>query len=67
MEISKSDAARIAQQACAEKDISWQEPYSVRQGWRWWRVTTPSNVKGGNAVILVGRKSGVAKVRYFER
>jgi hypothetical protein len=67
VEISESEAVRIAKQACAEKSLRWREPYRVKTGWRSWTILMPSNVLGGNAVISVSKNSGEAKVRYYAR
>jgi len=64
---SESDALRIAQEVCAQHEIPWLEPHTVTRGWRWWRVRTPSDQRGGNAIILVSRKTGIARVRRYSR
>ena len=66
-EISEAEAVRIAEEACVERGIAWREPYRVKRGWRSWSVRMPSNMRGGNAVIAVSRKTGQAKVRFYAR
>lgn len=67
MEMSETQVVRIAQDALSERALPWREPYSVKKGWRWWRVMTPSDRRGGNSVIYVHRRTGEAKVRYYDR
>jgi hypothetical protein len=67
VEMSETEVVRIAQQACAERDLPWLEPYRVKRGWRWWKVMTPSKRKGGNSIIYVHRRTGTAKVRHYDR
>jgi hypothetical protein len=65
--VTESDAVRIAQEECSRLGIEWRDPYPVKKGWRRWRVYMPSDVKGGNATILVSRTTGVVRVRYYDR
>jgi hypothetical protein len=58
---------RIAQDACAERGIAWREPHRAKKGWRNWRVWMPSDRRGGNAVVIVSRASGTAKVHFYAR
>ena len=45
--ITESDAVRLAQDECSRLGVQWREPFRVKKGWRWWRILTPSNVRGG--------------------
>ena len=67
VEMTEDEVVRIAQQACAARDLRWEEPHAVKKGWRWWTVRTPSNQKGGNSIIYVHRRTGTAKVRHYDR
>jgi hypothetical protein len=66
-EISATDAVQIAQDECGKQGIPWREPHSVKEKSDSWEVRTPSNVRGGNATILVSKATGVPKIRYYER
>jgi predicted DNA binding protein len=66
-EMTDAEAVRIAQEACSRHNIEWREPHSVKKGWRWWTVMTPSNRRGGNAVIFISRTTGKVKVRFYTR
>jgi predicted DNA binding protein len=66
-EMTDAEAVRIAQEACNRRSIQWREPRSVKQGWRWWTVMTPSNLRGGNAIISISRTTGQVKVRFYTR
>ena len=66
-EMTDAEAVRIAQEACSRNNIEWREPHSVKKGWRWWTVMTPSNRRGGNAVIAISRTTGKVKVRFYTR
>ena len=57
-ELSEIDVVRIAKDACASKGIEWREPYRLKKGWRHWRVLTPSNRRGGKAVVVISRLTG---------
>jgi len=67
MDMTETDVVRIAQEALAQRSLQWLEPYTVRKGWRWWTVMTPSNRKGGNSIVSVHRRTGEAKVRHYDR
>jgi hypothetical protein len=67
MELTAREVVEIAKVACAERKIDWREPYTVKRGWRNWTVLMPSNVRGGNAVIYVSKKTGQPKVRFYNR
>ena len=67
MDVSESKAVEIAKRACAARGIPWREPYRAKKGWLRWTVFTPSEVRGGNAVIYISKKDGRAKVRHYER
>ena len=66
-EVSDVEALRVAQEECGRRGIPWREPYRVKKGWRWWTVQMPSNQRGGNAIVLVSRKTGKVKMRYYRR
>jgi hypothetical protein len=66
-EVSRADAERIARDECARCGIVWREPFSIKRGWRNWQIRTPSNRRGGNALILVSRQDGSARARFFAR
>lgn len=65
--MTESDAVRIAQRACAERRIRWEEPYRATRGLRSWRILMPSDRRGGNTMILVSRTSGIARVHRYGR
>jgi predicted DNA binding protein len=65
--MTDAEALRIAQEACRRHNIEWREPHSVKKGWRWWTVTTPSDRRGGNAVITISRRTGRVKVGFYTR
>jgi hypothetical protein len=67
MEIPEAEVLRIAQQALADRGLPWREPHTLRKGWRRWMVSSPSNIRGGNATVFVHRRTGEAKVRYYDR
>jgi hypothetical protein len=63
--ISESEAVRIAQQACADQHIRWEEPHRTTKGLRSWRILTPSDRRGGNTMIIVSRKSGMVRLHRY--
>jgi hypothetical protein len=65
--ISESEAVQIAQRACADRNIEWEEPYRAYKGLRSWRILTPSDRRGGNTMILVSRKSGTVRLHRYGR
>lgn len=64
---SESDLARLAREACDSRGIVWREPHSIRKGWRWWRVLTPADRRGGNVIVMIARRGGRVKVRFNSR
>jgi hypothetical protein len=66
-QMSEADVLQIAREALVHAGLTWREPYRLKRGWRHWRVLTPSDVKGGNAVVYVNKASGEAKVRHYAR
>jgi hypothetical protein len=65
--VTADEAVRVARAECERLGVPWREPHAVRKGWRSWFVSSPSNRKGGVAKISVSRKTGAAKVRYYDR
>jgi hypothetical protein len=65
--VSEADALRLALEECPRRGLPWREPIAVRGGWREWRVYSPSNVRGGNTIVTVRRRSGKVKVRHYDR
>jgi len=61
-----AEALRIAEAECASRGLRWHEP-QVKRGWHCWRVSTPGGQRGGNAVVSIGRRDGVIRVRRYNR
>ena len=57
----------MAQEQCVKHGLRWREPYRAKRGWRYWKVTTPSNQAGGVAVVVISRKTGEARTRFSAR
>jgi len=67
MNLTEVAVVEVARAACAERGIPWREPYRAKKGWRNWTVRMPSDVRGGNAIIYVAKRTGTAKIRYYPR
>jgi hypothetical protein len=66
-ELSEADVVRIARDECTRCGLPWREPYSVRKGWRYWRVLTPSNIRGGNTLVVISRTTREVRIRHYPR
>ena len=60
--ISRAQALELARAEVARKGLQWVEPISVHGGIWNYSVWTRSKSRGGNVIIRVNRRSGIATV-----
>jgi hypothetical protein len=65
--LSEQHVLALAKAECEQRGIPWQEPVSVARHWRRWLVRVPADIRGGNAVVEVSRRTGAVRLRYYDR
>jgi hypothetical protein len=60
--ISRAEAMELARAEVERAGLPWVEPISVHRGIWNYEVWTRSKSRGGNVIIQVNRRSGVATV-----
>jgi hypothetical protein len=60
--IGRAEAQELARREVERKSLPWTGPISVHFGFWNYEVWTKSGTRGGNIIIKVNRRSGVATV-----
>ena len=60
--IDRQEALTLAKQAVLQAGRPWQEPVDVKRGPFNYSIWTNAEAKGGNVIVRVNRRSGVATV-----
>jgi hypothetical protein len=63
VKINRAEAVELARAEAERKGLDWVEPITVVYGFWNYAVWTRSDWRGGNLIIRVNRRSGIATVR----